>query len=102
LLLIDEVHLLNENRGSCLEGIVSRSVMPINLSTQPFAFIFVIPSGVVYSCKMIERQSDRFDKKEPTPIRFLALSATVKNPEDVAKWYVFSSPLVTINNIHAC
>jgi hypothetical protein len=26
LLLIDEVHLLNENRGACLEGMISRQV----------------------------------------------------------------------------
>jgi superfamily II RNA helicase len=35
---------------------------------------------------MIERTPGRFDHSRPTPIRFLALSATVKNPQDVAEW----------------
>lgn len=54
LLMIDEVHILGEKRGACLEGLVARS-------------------------KMMTR-------KLGTNLRFVALSATIPNPEDIAKW----------------
>ncbi|KAL8917100.1 MAG: hypothetical protein Q9208_008139 [Pyrenodesmia sp. 3 TL-2023] len=50
LFLIDEVHILKETRGACLEAVVSRM------------------------------------KSVGTNVRFLALSATVPNSEDIAIW----------------
>lgn len=55
LLLIDEVHILNDNRGAVLEAVVSRM------------------------------------KSISTDIRFVALSATVPNFQDVAAWLGRSS-----------
>ncbi len=64
LILIDEVHLLNESRGACLEGLISR-------------------------CKMIQRgckaQIGTQDMAAAN-MRFIALSATVPNHQDVAEW----------------
>ncbi|KAJ8983996.1 hypothetical protein NQ317_008701 [Molorchus minor] len=65
LFLIDEVHLLNEeNRGSTLEVIVSR------MKTVENTVVFNEVAGDVYNQK----------------IRFIALSATVPNVEDIAEW----------------
>lgn len=50
LVLIDEVHVLKEDRGACLEAVVSRM------------------------------------KSIGTSVRFIALSATVPNCEDIAAW----------------
>ncbi|KAL8718503.1 MAG: hypothetical protein Q9225_004371 [Loekoesia sp. 1 TL-2023] len=50
LFLIDEVHILNESRGACLEAVVSRM------------------------------------KSVGSNVRFVALSATVPNSEDIAIW----------------
>lgn len=50
LFLIDEVHILKETRGACLEAVVSRM------------------------------------KSVGSDVRFLALSATVPNSEDIATW----------------
>lgn len=50
LFLIDEVHILKEDRGACLETVVSRM------------------------------------KSVGNGVRFVALSATVPNPEDIAEW----------------
>lgn len=50
LFLIDEVHILKEDRGACLEAVVSRM------------------------------------KSVGHNVRFVALSATVPNPEDIAEW----------------
>ncbi|KAI4104557.1 MAG: hypothetical protein LQ339_003860 [Xanthoria mediterranea] len=50
LFLIDEVHILNETRGACLEAVVSRM------------------------------------KSVGSNVRFLALSATVPNSDDIATW----------------
>ncbi|KAL9226716.1 hypothetical protein vseg_002495 [Gypsophila vaccaria] len=60
LLLIDEVHLLNDPRGATLEAIVSRIKM---LSCRP--------------------------EMKPNPlshVRFIAVSATIPNLEDLADW----------------
>lgn len=50
LFLIDEVHVLNESRGACLEAVVSRM------------------------------------KSVGSNVRFIALSATIPNSEDIAAW----------------
>ncbi|KAG6719998.1 hypothetical protein I3842_03G036300 [Carya illinoinensis] len=60
LLLIDEVHLLNDPRGATLEAIVSRIKM--------------------LACKPEMRSSPLAD------VRFLAVSATIPNIEDLAEW----------------
>ncbi|TKY63225.1 ATP-dependent DNA helicase MER3-like [Spatholobus suberectus] len=60
LLLIDEVHLLNDPRGAALEAIVSRiKIIACNpkMKSNPLA-----------------------------QVRFLAVSATIPNVEDLAKW----------------
>ncbi|XP_048230320.1 DExH-box ATP-dependent RNA helicase DExH17 [Ricinus communis] len=60
LLLIDEVHLLNDPRGAALEAIVSR-------------------------IKMLAHNPEM--KSSPLScIRFLAVSATIPNIEDIAEW----------------
>ncbi|XP_022741905.1 DExH-box ATP-dependent RNA helicase DExH17 [Durio zibethinus] len=60
LLLIDEVHLLNDLRGAALEAIVSR-------------------------IKMLARNQEM--KSSPlASVRFLAVSATIPNIEDLAEW----------------
>ncbi|KAK4282378.1 hypothetical protein QN277_013762 [Acacia crassicarpa] len=62
LLLIDEVHLLNDPRGAALEAIVSRIKMVAcnpKLKSNPLA-----------------------------QVRFLAVSATIPNIEDLAEWLV--------------
>ncbi|KAK2361463.1 DExH-box ATP-dependent RNA helicase DExH12 [Trifolium repens] len=60
LLLIDEVHLLNDPRGAALEAIVSR---------------IKIISG-----------NPKMKLNPLAQVRFLALSATIPNIEDLAKW----------------
>lgn len=62
LLLIDEVHLLNDPRGAVLEGIVSRIKM---LAHNP------------------EMKSSSL-----AHVRFLAVSATIPNIEDLGKTVV--------------
>ncbi|KAL5058416.1 hypothetical protein RYX36_030020 [Vicia faba] len=60
LLLIDEVHLLNDPRGAALEAIVSR-------------------------IKIVSR-NPKMKLNPLSQVRFLALSATIPNIEDLAKW----------------
>ncbi|XP_027153798.1 DExH-box ATP-dependent RNA helicase DExH17 [Coffea eugenioides] len=60
LVLIDEVHLLNDPRGAALEAIVSR-------------------------IKMLARKTEM--KSSPLAhVRFLAISATIPNIDDLAEW----------------
>ncbi|RLM80527.1 hypothetical protein C2845_PM12G11660 [Panicum miliaceum] len=60
LVLIDEVHLLNDPRGAALEAVVSR-------------------------IKMLSRHGDM--KSSPlASVRFVAVSATIPNIEDIAEW----------------
>ncbi|XP_024992174.1 DExH-box ATP-dependent RNA helicase DExH17 [Cynara cardunculus var. scolymus] len=60
LVLIDEVHLLNDPRGAALEAIVSRIKM--------------------ISC------SPQMGKSPLAHVRFLAVSATIPNIDDLAEW----------------
>lgn len=60
LILIDEVHLLNDPRGAALEAIVSR-------------------------IKMIGR-SPQMETSPLAHVRFLAVSATIPNIDDLAEW----------------
>nr|XP_034832239.1 probable ATP-dependent DNA helicase HFM1 [Maniola hyperantus] len=78
LFLIDEVHILNdETRGPVLEAVVSR-MKTIETSVQ--------------SAHRIEQLQAQFQgagvqcQESPPRIRFVAVSATVSNPEDVAAW----------------
>ncbi|XP_059053609.1 probable ATP-dependent DNA helicase HFM1 [Achroia grisella] len=83
LFLIDEVHILNDAvRGPVLEAVVSR-MKTIQSSAQ--------------SAHRIEYLKRKFnshhyaisvatDESAPPRIRFVAVSATVSNPEDVATW----------------
>ncbi|XP_058088895.1 DExH-box ATP-dependent RNA helicase DExH17 [Magnolia sinica] len=65
LLLIDEVHLLNDPRGASLEAIVSR-------------------------IKMLARNPEM--RSSPLAhVRFLAVSATIPNIEDLAEWLMVPS-----------
>ena len=62
LLCIDEVHLLNEKRGACLEGIVSR-------------------------CRLLQTKSKAAGSTAPiASLRLVALSATVQNVHDLGEW----------------
>ncbi|KAL0477357.1 ATP-dependent DNA helicase Hfm1 [Acrasis kona] len=60
LILIDEVHLLNEERGAVLEAVVSR----------------------MKTLKKSEEMADR----PSSNLRFIALSATIPNIEDIGQW----------------
>uniref|UniRef100_J3LET8 DNA 3'-5' helicase n=1 Tax=Oryza brachyantha TaxID=4533 RepID=J3LET8_ORYBR len=60
LILIDEVHLLNDPRGAALEAIVSRIKMLSRLGTMKSAPL--------------------------ANVRFVAVSATIPNIEDIAEW----------------
>ncbi|XP_063363913.1 probable ATP-dependent DNA helicase HFM1 [Cydia amplana] len=77
LFLIDEVHILNdETRGPVLEAVVSR-MKTVESAAQ--------------SAHRIERLQHQYQGTEPTcsappSIRFVAVSATVSNPEDVGDW----------------
>ncbi|ERE68224.1 putative ATP-dependent DNA helicase HFM1-like protein [Cricetulus griseus] len=62
LFLIDEVHIIkDENRGPTLEVVVSRM-------------------------KTIQSLSRTLQNASPVPMRFVAVSATIPNAEDVAEW----------------
>ncbi|GAA0138701.1 DNA metabolism protein [Lithospermum erythrorhizon] len=60
LLLIDEVHLLNDPRGAALEAIVSR--------------IKMLSSNIEFKSSPLAQ------------VRFLAVSATIPNVDDLAEW----------------
>jgi ATP-dependent DNA helicase HFM1/MER3 len=60
LVLIDEVHLLNEDRGPTLEAVVSRM-------------------------KALSQEATMADKPIES-IRFVALSATIPNVRDIGDW----------------
>ncbi|XP_038054687.1 probable ATP-dependent DNA helicase HFM1 [Patiria miniata] len=70
LFLIDEVHSLNEeNRGATVEAVISR--------------MKTVQAAVVRETTTNEKKQG----EERTPeLRFLAVSATIPNIEDVAKW----------------
>ncbi|CAG9125412.1 unnamed protein product [Plutella xylostella] len=78
LFLIDEVHILNdETRGPTLEAVVSR-MKTIEASSQS-----------AYRIEKLQQQqhsSSSSTADSPPRIRFVAVSATVSNPEDVATW----------------
>ncbi|XP_031193013.1 probable ATP-dependent DNA helicase HFM1 isoform X2 [Mastomys coucha] len=62
LFLIDEVHVIkDENRGPTLEAVVSRM-------------------------KTVQSLSRALDSASPAPVRFVAVSATIPNAEDIAEW----------------
>ncbi|XP_021087057.1 probable ATP-dependent DNA helicase HFM1 [Mesocricetus auratus] len=62
LFLIDEVHIIkDENRGPTLEVVVSRM-------------------------KTVQSLSGALQNASPVPMRFVAVSATIPNAEDVAEW----------------
>ncbi|XP_072948761.1 probable ATP-dependent DNA helicase HFM1 [Epargyreus clarus] len=80
LFLIDEVHILNDDvRGPVLEAVVSR--------------MKTIESSVksAHRIEQLKRQYQNNEGREEITtagprIRFVAVSATVNNPEDVAQW----------------
>ncbi|VVD04691.1 unnamed protein product, partial [Leptidea sinapis] len=79
LFLIDEVHILNdESRGPVLEAVVSR-MKTIESSAQSD-----------YRIEKLQREyqntASRSKESAMPRIRFVAVSATVSNPEDVAVW----------------
>uniref|UniRef100_A0A2A4IWG5 Helicase C-terminal domain-containing protein n=1 Tax=Heliothis virescens TaxID=7102 RepID=A0A2A4IWG5_HELVI len=77
LFLIDEVHILNdESRGPVLEAVVSR-MKTIENSAQSAHRIEQLQK---------EMQGQTVSHKSAPRIRFVAVSATVSNPEDVANW----------------
>lgn len=72
LLLLDEIHTIGENRGACLEGLVTRFMS-------------------------MQEDAIRNNKRHGiAALRLLALSATIKNSNDIAQWllakeYTFDS-----------
>ncbi|KAJ0176747.1 hypothetical protein K1T71_007926 [Dendrolimus kikuchii] len=77
LFLIDEVHILNDvNRGPVLEAVVSR-MKTIQCAAQSAHRIEQLQS---------EYQGTEVTNTPPPKMRFVAVSATVSNPEDVASW----------------
>ncbi|XP_045541613.1 probable ATP-dependent DNA helicase HFM1 [Papilio machaon] len=80
LFLIDEVHILNDvTRGPVLEAVVSR-MKTIQSSIQS-----------TYRIEQLQKQKQgniniaQIEANAPK-IRFVAVSATISNPEDVAEW----------------
>ncbi|XP_068633518.1 probable ATP-dependent DNA helicase HFM1 [Battus philenor] len=79
LFLIDEVHILNDaSRGPVLEAVVSR-MKTIQSSVQSTYQIELLKQNQG-NAKLTENETT-----EPK-IRFVAVSATIGNPEDVAQW----------------
>ena len=73
LVCIDEVHLLRENRGACLEGIVAR--------------LKLLQHKHRREAEAVESSSSFAAPPPPiVGLRFLALSATVVNVQDIARW----------------
>jgi ATP-dependent DNA helicase HFM1/MER3 len=64
--LIDEVHILNEERGATVEAVVSRLKLLFNI-------------GVT------GRNEGNIDKNS-LGLRFIAVSATLPNINDIAEW----------------
>jgi ATP-dependent DNA helicase HFM1/MER3 len=63
LFLMDEVHMLNENRGATLEVVVSRMKTSVKIGCETFR-----------------------DGAQSPNVRFVAISATVPNIDDISKW----------------
>ncbi|CAH2048513.1 unnamed protein product, partial [Iphiclides podalirius] len=80
LFLIDEVHILNEpTRGPVLEAVVSR-MKAVQTSMQSAHRIEQLQ-------KLSRTNGNSKEIVTPAPkIRFVAVSATISNPEDVAEW----------------
>ncbi|XP_073956521.1 uncharacterized protein [Choristoneura fumiferana] len=77
LFLIDEVHILNDEiRGPVLETVVSR-MKTIESAAQS-----------AHRIEQLQRQYQGSEDSSSAPprIRFVAVSATISNPEDVALW----------------
>lgn len=66
LVLIDEVHMLNEARGATLEVVVSRMK--------------------TLNGEMERAASAPGSRSDSVPLRFVAVSATVPNVRDIAEW----------------
>jgi Superfamily II helicase len=71
LLIIDEVHLLNEERGAVIETIVARTLRQVHL-------ISYIVGFVIYRIHQVESSQ--------SVIRIVGLSATLPNYVDVAEF----------------
>jgi len=100
LLMIDEVHVLNETRGGCLEGTITRYKM---MKATFQAALTAATTGATSSSQGDESSSSRtasVPKSSPFPeqaellpllppiadVRFVALSATIPNHADIAAW----------------
>ncbi|CAK1580092.1 unnamed protein product [Parnassius mnemosyne] len=80
LFLIDEVHILNDSvRGPVLESVVSR-MKTIQSSVQSTHRIELLQRQNQGDISMSEQETAM------PKIRFVAVSATISNPEDVAEW----------------
>ena len=71
LIIIDEVHILNESRGACLEGLISRCKMMASLRSQR-----------THS----DTTGRKLKLKSIASLRFIALSATIPNISDISDW----------------
>ncbi|KAL0883307.1 hypothetical protein ABMA27_016718 [Loxostege sticticalis] len=86
LFLIDEVHILNdESRGPVLEAVVSR-MKTIQSAAQLAHRIEKLQKQYQNSFEDGHEVIPRTAVDSAPTIRFVAVSATVSNPEDVAAW----------------
>ncbi|XP_049873449.1 probable ATP-dependent DNA helicase HFM1 [Pectinophora gossypiella] len=84
LFLIDEVHILNDEcRGPVLEAVVSR-MKTIESSSQAVHRIEQLQKQ--YQDNTNTQKDVQAVVEGPPRIRFVAVSATISNPEDVAAW----------------
>ena len=72
LLVIDEIHLLGEERGAILEAIVSRTRF--------------ISQHLASSAGLQPASAEEIISKQPEIVRIVGLSTAVSNPLDLADW----------------
>ncbi|KAH7819540.1 putative ATP-dependent DNA helicase MER3 [Monocercomonoides exilis] len=94
LLLLDEIHILNEERGATVEAVVSRLKMLFNLSVHNKEETS-IQQKTENDKDSTSVESNAFSSKsfistslsqQTNRIRFIAVSATMPNIDDVAEW----------------
>lgn len=90
LFILDEVHLLNDDRGAVIETLVARTQRQVSGRNRFVrAFLQLLTLGV--SCPQVEASQ--------CMIRLVGLSATLPSPQDVAKFLgVNSSGLFTFDS----
>ena len=78
LLIIDEVHLLNEERGAVIETIVARTLRQVSLRSTSLAGVTITLLTLAYFLPSLQVESSQ------SLIRIVGLSATLPNYVDVS------------------